>query len=75
MKFFCHNLPHPSGRLGQGSSILGHHPFVLEMIYIDDYCTGFMILWGYGVNNNTIYNSVSKDFQFFLSFQNITLVC
>ena len=46
MKVFCLNLPHPLGRLGHGSGILGHHPFVLEMIYIDNYCTGFRILWG-----------------------------
>ena len=46
MEAFCPNLPHPWGGLGQGSGTLGHHPFVLDMIYIDNYSTGFMILGG-----------------------------
>ena len=66
---FFPNLPHP-----WDSGTQGHHPFVLEMIYIDNYCTGFMVLGGNGENNNIINNSVSKK-KFFVSFQNITLVC
>ena len=46
MKVFRSSLPHPWGRLGQGSGTPEHHPFVLEMIHIDNYYIGFMILGG-----------------------------
>ena len=59
---------------GQGLGILGHHPFMKEMIYIDNYCTGFMILWG--IVCITILSTIgSLKNQFFVRFQNITFVC
>ena len=45
MKVYISNLPYPWGRLGQGLGTLGHLPFVLEMIYLNNYLyTGFMVL-------------------------------
>ena len=74
MKVFRPNLLYPWGRLGQGSGTLGHHPFVLEMLYIDNFCTGSMILWGYSVHYNTIYIVYLRNL-IFVGFQKITFVC
>ena len=69
MKVFLSQSAPPVGKLGQRSSILGHHLFVLEMIYFDKYCNGFMILWGYSVHSNTIYNSIYKKIHFLVIFK------
>ena len=46
--FFVPNYPTRGVDWDTGSGALGHHPFVLEMIYayIDNYCTEFMIIGG-----------------------------
>ena len=55
------------GKLGHGYNVisLGHHAFVLEMIFIDNYCTGFMIPRGM-VRITTLSTIVSLKNQFFV---------
>ena len=48
---------------------------ILNMIYLNNYCTDFMFLVLMVCNMIFIYNIVSHNFQFPFSFQDITLVC